>query len=73
MTLSILVECCYAVSFLLTVVYAHCLKLALCAGYHYAKCHYAECRCAKFFPLSPISQILNLMLEYVSLYQGSIS
>jgi hypothetical protein len=38
MALSIMAECCYAVSFMLTVVYAECRKLAL-----YADCRYAEC------------------------------
>jgi hypothetical protein len=32
-------QCCYALSFKLTVLYAECHQLALCA-----ECHYAECR-----------------------------
>jgi hypothetical protein len=36
-----MVKCGYTVSFMLTVVYAECLKLAL-----YAECHNAECRYA---------------------------
>jgi hypothetical protein len=39
---------CYAVSFMLTVAYAECHKLALnaewhCAEYHYSECCYTEC------------------------------
>jgi hypothetical protein len=37
-------QCCYALSFMLTVLYAECHQLALCAECHYAECHYAECR-----------------------------
>ncbi len=53
MTLSIMVECCYAMSFMKTVVYAEFRKLALYAEchyaeFHYAKCHYAECHYAEF-------------------------
>jgi hypothetical protein len=48
MTLSIMVECSYAVSFMLTVVYAECRQLALYAECHYAKCRYAECHGADF-------------------------
>jgi len=40
MTLRIMVECGYAVSFLHT---AWSWKLALYAECHYAECHYAEC------------------------------
>jgi hypothetical protein len=36
MTLSIMVECCYGISFKLTVVYAESRKLAF-----YAACHFA--------------------------------
>jgi hypothetical protein len=42
MTLSIIEECCYAVSFFLIVMYGECHKLAL-----YAECNYIECRCAE--------------------------
>jgi hypothetical protein len=38
-TLSMMIECCYAVSFMLTVGYAELSKYALNAD-----CHYAECR-----------------------------
>jgi hypothetical protein len=39
---------CYAVSFMLTVAYAECHKLALyaechCAEFRYAECRYSEC------------------------------
>jgi hypothetical protein len=37
-----MVECCYALSFMLTVVYTECQKLGL-----YTNCQYAECRGAK--------------------------
>ncbi len=37
-----MVECCYALSFMLTVVYTVCRKLTLYAGHHYAECRY-EC------------------------------
>ncbi len=43
MTLSMMVECCYAVSFVLPVVYAECHKLVHYAECHYAECHYGEC------------------------------
>ncbi len=36
-------ECCYAVSLMLTVVYAVYSILALHAECRYAECHYAEC------------------------------
>jgi hypothetical protein len=38
-----MVECCYTVSFTLSVVNAECHKLALYAQCHYAECQYAEC------------------------------
>jgi hypothetical protein len=41
---SIMVECYYAESFMLAVVYAECRKLALYAECHYAERRYAECR-----------------------------
>jgi hypothetical protein len=41
MTLRIMVEYCYAVSFMATVVHAECRQLALYAECQYAKCHYA--------------------------------
>jgi hypothetical protein len=37
-----MVECCHTVSFMLTVAYAECRKLALYAECHYAQCPYAE-------------------------------
>ncbi len=48
MALRIMVECCCAVSFMPTVAYAECHKLALYVGFHYAvyryaECHYTEC------------------------------
>jgi hypothetical protein len=48
LTLSIMVKCGYTVSFMLSVVYADCHKLALYAECHYAEyrkamCHYAKC------------------------------
>jgi hypothetical protein len=48
MILSIMAECCYDVSFMLTVLYAYCRKLALYTECCYAKCRYAECRGAAF-------------------------
>ncbi len=39
-----MVECYYAVSFMFTVVYAECRKLALYAECHYVARRYAECR-----------------------------
>jgi hypothetical protein len=47
MTLGIMVEFCYAVSLILTVMYAECHKLSLYAECHYAECHCAECHCAE--------------------------
>jgi hypothetical protein len=47
-TLSIIVECCCAVSFIMTIVYADCRKLTLNAECHYAECRYAECRGTNF-------------------------
>ncbi len=44
MPLSIMEECCYALSFMPAVVYAKCCKLAPYAECHYAECHYAVCR-----------------------------
>ncbi len=44
MALGIMVEYCYAVSFILTVVYAVCRKFAIYAECHYADCHSVECR-----------------------------
>ncbi len=51
MTFSLMVKCGYTVSFMLSVVYAECNKLALYAECHYAECcfamcHYAECHAA---------------------------
>ncbi len=51
MTFSIMVKCGYTVSFMLTVMYSECHKLALYAECHnaecrYAMCHYAECHVA---------------------------
>jgi hypothetical protein len=40
-------ECCSAVSLMLTVMHVECRKSALCAECHYAKCHYAECHYAE--------------------------
>jgi hypothetical protein len=42
-----MVECSYAVSLMLTVVYAKYCKLALYAEFHYAECHYTECSYAE--------------------------
>ncbi len=47
-----MVECCYAVAFMLIVVYDECHKLALygeChnAEWNFAECHNAECHFAK--------------------------
>jgi hypothetical protein len=47
MTLSIIIEFCYAVSLMLTVVYAECRKLALYAECQNAECHYGEWRYAE--------------------------
>jgi hypothetical protein len=47
MTLSIMLECYYTVSFMLTVVYVECRKLAVYADCHFAECHRAECRYVK--------------------------
>jgi len=43
MTIGIMVECYYALSFMLTVTHGECSKLAL-----YAECHYTECRYAEY-------------------------
>ncbi len=43
MTFRTIVECCYAVSFMMTVVYAEIHILAHYAKCHYPECHYAEC------------------------------
>ncbi len=40
-------ELCYAVSFVLTVVYAELRKLAFYAKCHYTECNYAECHYAE--------------------------
>jgi hypothetical protein len=37
-----MVECCYPVSFMLTVMYSECRKLALYADFHYAECRYVK-------------------------------
>ena len=47
MTLNIMVQCCYAVSYMQSAVYAERRKLALYAECHYAECCYAECRYAE--------------------------
>jgi hypothetical protein len=39
-----MVECCYALSFMLTVVYTVCRKLTLYVGHHFAECRYPDCR-----------------------------
>jgi len=44
MAVSIMVECCCAVSLMVTVMNAECRKLALNAKCHNANCRYAECR-----------------------------
>jgi hypothetical protein len=43
MTVSLTVECCYAVSFTLTALYAECHKLALYDECHYSERHKAKC------------------------------
>jgi hypothetical protein len=40
-----MVECCYAVSFVLTTEWR---TLAIYDEWHYAECHYAECRGAVY-------------------------
>jgi hypothetical protein len=55
MTLSVMVESCYALSFMLIVVYADCRKFALWAECHYAECRYAECRGAVLAPQLRVS------------------
>jgi hypothetical protein len=63
MTLSIKVECCYAVSFMLTVVNADCVN---------AECHYAECRYAERLRRKKLpgthkhSSLLRSLVEKVS-------
>jgi hypothetical protein len=47
MTVCIMAECFYTVSFMLTVMYVECRKLTLYAECHYRKCHYAECHYAE--------------------------
>jgi hypothetical protein len=39
-----MIECCYAVTFMLTVTYGECHNLALYVECHYVECHFAECR-----------------------------
>jgi hypothetical protein len=43
-----IVECCYAVSFMLTVAYAEFRIFALYAECHNAECRHTGCRYAKF-------------------------
>jgi hypothetical protein len=55
MTLSRIVECCYVVPFMLTIVYAECHKLAIYAECHYADCRYSKCRGTQIFVFNFIS------------------
>ncbi len=50
MTLSIMADC-YAVPFVLSVIYAYCRKIGLNAECHYAECRYTECIGAVIYAL----------------------